>query len=242
MTLTSLPFYRIFSNLIYIYPTPYGILFNSAIQLRAHMIGTYEYPASKILQKELKDARLFIDVGAHVGYYTLLASKIAKEVIALEPDPFNYKLLRINLRINGISNVYALNIAASNYTGTGIYASYIKNTGKLLTQKSNRDNNMSRIKIKVVKLDDLLLKIGKIPDVIKIDVEGSEIQVLEGLQETLRKGVKCLMIEVHSEENKIKAIYLLKKLGYKIISLKSPREEKRISFNEFLICKSKILY
>jgi len=238
MTLTSLPFYRIFSNLIYIYPTPYGILLNSAIQLRAHIKGTYEYLASKILQKELKDARLFIDVGAHVGYYTLLASKIAKEVIALEPDPFNYKLLRINLRINGISNVYALNIAASNCTGTGIFASYIKNTGKLLTQKSNRDNNMSRIKIRVVKLDDLLLKIGKHPDVIKIDVEGSEIQVLKGLQETSRKGVKCLMIEVHSEENKIKAIYLLKKLGYKIISLKPPREEKRISFNEFLICKS----
>jgi FkbM family methyltransferase len=237
MTLTSLPFYRIFSNLIYIYPTPYGILLNSAIQLRAHMIGTYEYPASKILQKELKDARLFIDVGAHVGYYTLLASKIAKEVIALEPDPFNYKLLRINLRINGISNVYALNIAASNYTGTGIFASYIKNIGKLLTQKSNRDNNMSRIKIKVVKLDDLLLKIGKNPDVIKIDVEGSEIQVLEGLQETLIKGVKCLMIEVHSEENKAKAISFLKSLGYKIISLRTLKTERRELFNEFLICK-----
>jgi FkbM family methyltransferase len=225
MTLTSLPFYRIFSNLIYIYPTPYGILLNSAIQLRAHMIGTYEYPASKILQKELKDARLFIDVGAHVGYYTLLASKIAKEVIALEPDPFNYKLLRINLRINGISNAYALNIAASNYTGTGIFAS-IKNIGKLLAQKSNLDNNINKIKIRVVKLDDLLLKIGKNPDVIKIDVEGSEMQVLEGLQETLRKGVKCLMIEVHSEENNAEVISFLKSLGYKITQV-----------SKFLICK-----
>jgi len=237
MTLTSLPFYRIFSNLIYIYPTPYGILLNSAIQLRVHMIGTYEYLASKILQKELKDARLFIDVGAHVGYYTLLASKIAKEVIALEPDPFNYKLLRINLRINGISNAYALNIAASNYTGTGIFAS-IKNIGKLLAQKSNLDNNINKIKIRVVKLDDLLLKIGKNPDVMKIDVEGSEMQVLEGLQETLRKGVKCLMIEVHSEENKAEVISFLKSLGYKIISLKTLKTERRELFNEFLICKS----
>jgi FkbM family methyltransferase len=150
-------------------------------------------------------------------------------------------LLKINLRINGISNAYALNIAASNYTGTGIFASYVKSIGKLLTQKSNLDNNISRIKIKVVKLDDLLLKIGKIPDIIKVDVEGSEIQVLEGLQETLRKGVKCLMIEVHSKENKAKAISFLKSLGYKIISLKSYITEKR-SFNEFLFCKFKNQY
>ena len=75
-------------------------------------------------------------------------------------------------------------------------------------------------------LDYLLLKIGKHPDVIKIDVEGSEMQVLEGLQETLRKGVKCLMVEVHSEEDKTKAISFLKSLGYKITQV-----------SKFLICK-----
>jgi len=78
----------------------------------------------------------------------------------------------------------------------------------------------------LLNLDDLLLKIGKNPDVIKIDVEGSEMQVLEGLQETLRKGVKCLMIEVHSEENKAKAISFIKSLGYKTIQV-----------SKFLICK-----
>jgi FkbM family methyltransferase len=189
------------------------------------MLEIYETPASKILEKELKDARLFTDVGAHVGYYTLLASKIAKEIISIEPNPFNYKLLKFNLRINKIKNVYALNIAASNYNGeTGIFIPKLK--GKIATDESRLDNNISRIKIKVVKLDDLLLKIGKNPDVIKIDVEGSEMQVLEGLQEALRKGVKCLMIEVHSEENKAKAISFIKSLGYKTIQV-----------SKFLICK-----
>jgi FkbM family methyltransferase len=189
------------------------------------MLGIYETPASKILEKELKDARLFIDAGAHVGYYTLLASKIAKEIISIEPNPFNYKLLKFNLRINKIKNAYALNIAASNYNGeTGIFIPKLK--GKIATDQSKLDNNISKIKIRVVKLDDLLLKIGKNPDVIKIDVEGSEMQVLEGLQETLRKGVKCLMIEVHSEENKAKAISFLKTLGYKVTQV-----------SKFLICK-----
>jgi FkbM family methyltransferase len=170
------------------------------------------------------DARLFIDVGAHVGYYTLLASKIAKEIISIEPNPFNYKLLKFNLRINKIKNVYALNIAASNYNGeSGIFIPKLK--GKIATDESRLDNNISKIKIKV-KLDNLLLKIRKNPDVIKIDVEGSEMQVLEGLQETLRKGVKCLMIEVHSEEHKAKAISFLKSLGYKITQV-----------SKFLICK-----
>jgi hypothetical protein len=61
-------FFRYFSSPIIIYPTRHGIILNSSIQIRAHMLGTYEYPASKILQKELKNARLFIDVGAHIGY------------------------------------------------------------------------------------------------------------------------------------------------------------------------------
>jgi len=217
MVLTS--FYKILPNLItympiIIIPTPYGILLTPPISPRAQMLGIYETPASKILEKELKDARLFIDVGAHVGYYTLLASKIAKEIISIEPNPFNYKLLKFNLRINKIKNAYALNIAASNYNGeSGIFIPKLK--GKIATDESRLDNNISKIKIKV-KLDDLLLKIGKNPDVIKIDVEGSEMQVLEGLQETLRKGVKCLMVEVHSEENKAKAINFLKSLGYKV--------------------------
>jgi FkbM family methyltransferase len=228
MVLTS--FYKILPNLItyipiIIIPTPYGILITPPISPRAQMLGIYETPASKILEKELKDARLFIDVGAHVGYYTLLASKIAKEIISIEPNPFNYKLLKFNLRINKIKNAYALNIAASNYNGeSGIFIPKLK--GKIATDESRLDNNISKIKIKVVKLDDLLLKIGKNPDVIKIDVEGSEMQVLEGLQETLRKGVKCLMIEVHSEENKAEAISFIKSLGYKITQV-----------SKFLICK-----
>jgi FkbM family methyltransferase len=228
MVLTS--FYKILPNLItyipiIIIPTPYGILLTPPISPRTQMLGIYETPASKILEKELKDARLFIDAGAHVGYYTLLASKIAKEIISIEPNPFNYKLLKFNLRINKIKNAYALNIAASNYNGeTGIFIPKLK--GKIATDQSKLDNNISKIKIRVVKLDDLLLKIGKNPDVIKIDVEGSEMQVLEGLQETLRKGVKCLMIEVHSEENKAKAISFLKTLGYKVTQV-----------SKFLICK-----
>jgi FkbM family methyltransferase len=228
MVLTS--FYKILPNLItyipiIIIPTPYGILLTPPISPRTQMLGIYETPASKILEKELKDARLFIDAGAHVGYYTLLASKIAKEIISIEPNPFNYKLLKFNLRINKIKNAYALNIAASNYNGeTGIFIPKLK--GRIATDESRLDNNISKIKIKVVKLDDLLLKIGKNPDVIKIDVEGSEMQVLEGLQETLRKGVKCLMIEVHSEENKAEVISFLKSLGYKITQV-----------SKFLICK-----
>jgi FkbM family methyltransferase len=228
MVLTS--FYKIIPNLItyipiIIIPTPYGILITPPISPRAQMLGIYETPASKILEKELKDARLFIDVGTHVGYYTLLASKIAKEIISIEPNPFNYKLLKFNLKINKIKNAYALNIAASNYNGeSGIFIPKLK--GKIATDESRLDNNISKIKIKVVKLDDLLLKIRKNPDVIKIDVEGSEIQVLEGLQETLRKGVKCLMIEVHSEENKSEVISFLKSLGYEITQV-----------SKFLICK-----
>jgi hypothetical protein len=73
-------FYKILPNLItyipvIIIPTPYGILLTPPISPRTQMLGVYETPASKILQKELKDARLFIDVGAHVGSILYLLLK-----------------------------------------------------------------------------------------------------------------------------------------------------------------------
>jgi hypothetical protein len=100
---------------------------------------------------------------------------------------------------------------------------------------------VNRLKSKLLKSIIKNINFSKV-NWIKIDVKYSEMQVLEGFQETLRKGVKCLMVEVHSEENKTKAISFIKSLGYKVISLKTPREERNTyfsSFNEFLICKRK---
>ncbi len=55
--------------------------------------------------------KLIVDAGAHVGLYSIKHASIAQKVIAIEPIPFNYKLLRININLNKLSNVYPSNVA-----------------------------------------------------------------------------------------------------------------------------------
>lgn len=128
-----------------------------------------------------------MDIGAHYGYYTLVASQKIKsgKIQALEPVAENFEILKKNIEINGIKNVEIHQLAASNETGE-----------KILNVTEASDSSgfyehplveiLDRRKIKTVKLDDVFD--GDKIDVIKMDTEGHEMQVLEGMEEIIRKS------------------------------------------------------
>jgi len=80
-------------------------------------IKTIKSYVKRLRSLEPNKTLVFIDVGSHIGKYTLLLSDIVDRVIALEPDPRNYKLLLYNLKLNNINNVIPLQIAASSKKG-----------------------------------------------------------------------------------------------------------------------------
>ena len=149
-----------------------------------------------------------VDVGAHIGLYSLIAAKrvgSSGKVIAIEPDPENCKLLRGNVEINKLTNVSILELAA--FSSTSKLKLYLpgKERGftKLSTLMANRAVTENFLEIDATTLDCLLVTQG-ITEVnwIKIDVEGAELEVLKGAAITLSESKDiALLIEVHNVNN-----------------------------------------
>lgn len=85
----------------------------------------------------VKDSDVVIDVGAHVGLFTLKVARMARRglIIALEPHPFTFSLLKLNLKMNSIMNVVPLNLALSDYNGLGKL--YVSDKVRLMYFKSS---------------------------------------------------------------------------------------------------------
>ena len=163
----------------------------------------HEEPAAKLMIQQFRSARCFADVGAHLGYYTCLACKFVPggTIYAFEMDRFNYSLLEENLKLNGCENVYALNVAVSDTSGVASYACKSERLSPMLrlsTGTSPTDSDKV-IPVQVISLDEYFHN-REIPDLVKIDVEGAEMKVLEGMSRILEKVSPKLFIEVHPSE------------------------------------------
>jgi FkbM family methyltransferase len=158
-----------------------------------------------------KEGDVVIDVGAHIGPYTLETSKrvgLNGKIIAIEADPENFDILNRNIQLNKLTNVIALNYAAySKEDKIRLYllkkdkSSYTKyNT--VMTDRAQYNNEKSFVEVQANTLDYLLESNGiKHEDVnwIKIDVEGAEFDVLKGAKNILSKSKNIsLLIEIHN--------------------------------------------
>jgi FkbM family methyltransferase len=156
------------------------------------------------------ESDIVVDVGAHIGPYTLKASKCVGskgKVIAIEADPANFDILNRNIQLNKLTNVIALNYAA--YSKEDKIRLYLLSKGeessytKYNTVMTDRAYNEKKfLQVQANTLDYLLESNGiKHAQVnwIKIDVEGAELEVLKGAHNILSKSKDiALLIEVHN--------------------------------------------
>jgi FkbM family methyltransferase len=155
-----------------------------------------------------KEADIVVDIGAHIGKYTIIASKMVGskgKAIAIEAHPVNYDILEQNIVINKLSNVIALNYAVhSKETMVKLYEPgqeegfTIYNT--IMSERTITPRNQKYIEVKANTLDSLLLQ-NRINQVnwIKIDVEGAEYEVLKGATNIISNSKDIsLLIEIHN--------------------------------------------
>ena len=148
----------------------------------------FEAFSADLVSMLLPRMRLFIDVGAHYGFYALLAGKrdSALEVIACEPTPETFKVLAMNVALNGLKNVSVRQIGLSDKDGAAAF------NISLSSDSCGFHSNpvalpLRRVEVVTKRLDSLLAEHAPCPTLIKIDTEGHELAVLRGLSRTLER-------------------------------------------------------
>ena len=146
----------------------------------------YEPTETEIIKNNVKKNDIVVDVGANIGYYTLLMAKNGACVFSYEPEPQNFELLQKNVILNNFSsNVKLYNKAVSNFNGhSNLVLSEYVGQHKL-------DNN--RFGTKSIDVEVTKIELDKI-DFAKIDVEGAELHVLQGMKTLPNK----MLIEFNS--------------------------------------------
>lgn len=146
--------------------------------------GLHEYEDMAFVLHALRKTDLFVDVGANVGSYTVLAGgAVGARCVAIEPLPSTFQHLLDNIRINGFeTSVRACNVGVGARDGELSFSSSFDTTNHVLAKE---EIDPAAVTVPVVTLDWLLR--GDSPSVLKIDVEGYETQVLEGASDVMRQ-------------------------------------------------------
>jgi len=165
----------------------------SFLYRRLAFLGLYESGTAGLFKKLLKEGMTFIDLGAHRGYYTLLASKLVGEkgrVFAFEPAPENFTLLSRNLK--GMGNVTLVPKAVSN--NSGIARFFLSPDDSVTHSLYEVGDNWQSIEVEVTSLDEFFKDNDSKLDFIKMDIEGAEISALEGMAELIKKNENLKII------------------------------------------------
>lgn len=197
-----------------------------------YFLGKYEPETTELIIKNSKKNKVFFDIGANIGFFSLLASKRGTKSYAFEASPFIAKIIEKNKRLNKLKTLKIINRAVFDKKIKLYFEKPEKDnigTGKIVKKKSN-----STIEVKSITIDEFVKK-NKIKrvDFMKIDVEGVEINVLNGAKKTIDTFGPDIIIEDNYENNLLKKHlesknyfgYYMKRKKKKILSINQPSKK-----------------
>jgi FkbM family methyltransferase len=171
----------------------------------------YEAHVVRRLRPFLKPGTVFVDIGANIGYFSLIAASMvgsAGRVLAFEPNIDNCELIKLSMRANRFENITVYPFAVADQEGTVLLSTFGSN-GMIVSLQAESQLDASapptclddpeaisaRYLTKAVVLDDILCDIDRI-DVIKMDIEGFEPRALRGMQDIIRKHHPVIFSEL----------------------------------------------
>jgi FkbM family methyltransferase len=212
------------------YPFAGGLIYldvEHSPMMRARAEGRYETAKTALIQQHLEPGMTFVDVGANMGDFSLIAAKVMGDrgcVLAFEPSPENCGWIRRSIALNGYRSIEVMETALSDTRGEDtLYLSDRVGRHSLLP----REDEQETLTVAVDTLDSVLETSGDPHvDMVKIDVEGAELKVLRGARATLgAAGRMMLMVDVHGGRvDPLEVCALLAEHGF---ALRSPEDPAR---------------
>jgi FkbM family methyltransferase len=185
---------------------------------------TWEWMASR-----LPPGGVFADVGTHIGYHSIKAAKRVGpmgRVLSFEPNPGTAAQLKENIRYSGLSNIKLHEFACADHEGEAeFFAAGRGNTGRssLSAENALGDGEIRPYRVRLRPLDAVITEsaIQRL-DLMKVDVEGAELMVLRGAEQTLRRFRPVLLVELIDKNlesmktSRVEVIEFLSALGYRV--------------------------
>jgi len=186
-----------------------------------------EIRLARFLINDLKEGDTFFDIGAHYGYFSLLASEIVGvdgKIFSFEASKNTFEITRKNT--NSVNNIHLFNRAISDKKGEisfyefpNLYSEY--NTSDVAQFENSewiQKYQPKKITVEAVSIDEFIVEKNTIPDIVKIDVEGAEYLVIQGADNTLKKNAPKIILEYlapqrNNREHR-KALLFLRDLNY----------------------------
>jgi FkbM family methyltransferase len=214
-----------------------GLRFEPGSSNRHYASGNNELPVQQALASCLGRGAVFYDIGANVGFFTVIAARLVGphgSVYAFEPVPENAACIQLNVDLNRFRNVTVVSKAVSSSPGQGQFWLTEYAGGGALTTAVVPPDATQLIDVDLVSIDDLVFQQKwRPPAVVKIDVEGAEIDVLQGMLCTLREIRPVVIYEIDDErlagfQKKYHACEsVLTELGYRVTRLVDSYPELR---------------
>jgi FkbM family methyltransferase len=164
--------------------------------VHGYWLGSYEWDKQQFFCEVVREGQVVFDIGANVGFYTLLASCLVGprgKVFAFEPLPENVRYLERHLELNECGNAEVLSLAMSDRCG---FASFSLSGNRFVGCLDEQ----GELKVRVSSVDALVLEARlPFPDVMKIDVEGEELRVLRGASRTIERCQPLVLLATHND-------------------------------------------
>jgi FkbM family methyltransferase len=184
--------------------------------------GNLESAVQEAMVRHLGRGGVFYDIGANVGFFSLLAAHLAGlsegRVYAFDAAPDNAEAIRVNAALNRIPNVEVLGVAVSDRSGWGRLQVVDDQSWSKLAEYGEHPFTERIIDVTMVSLDDLV-SAGSLPppSVVKIDVEGAELAVLDGMRNTIAEHQPVIICELHDTHAAF--VDAMEALRYRVINL-----------------------
>jgi len=168
--------------------------FDMVLSKTLFFTGVWEKEVTDLLRAITKEGMVLVDVGAHIGYFTLLGARLVGKtgiVCAFEPGITNYTLLTKNVWLNGYENVIRVNKAVTDEVGT---ASLFLNEDNSGDHSLRPSWGQKKIDVETTSLDRFFEASGFWPDIIKMDIQGAEMAALRGMDGLIRANPSLKLI------------------------------------------------